>query len=155
MAAAKRESRVTLMTELLETLNVSQKELAERLDVSAKTISRWCARNPVLGAGMVTNLCAVANPTAPSLAIKIATTYGYDLAQLGVTSSAAAKLGSNHPEGERLLADALVCAAADVADVSPRVMRPALAAALARARDLGLTIDSALALLTAPAPKNG
>jgi len=40
------------------------------------------------------------------------------------------------------LIDAIVCAAADAADMIPRTMRPPLRAAFSRAAQLGLSIES-------------
>jgi hypothetical protein len=53
--------------------------------------------------------------------------------------------------------DSVLCAAADVLDLSPRAVRPALLAALARARDLSLGMDAlmdALAQSDPPAPSS-
>ncbi|MDP9001553.1 MAG: hypothetical protein M3O46_15745, partial [Myxococcota bacterium] len=44
----------------------------------------------------------------------------------------------------RTLIDAVVCAAAEALDVSPRAVRPALLAAFARASELGLTLERSL-----------
>jgi hypothetical protein len=54
--------------------------------------------------------------------------------------------------------EAVVCAAADAMDVSPRAMRPALLAAFTRARRIGLTVEAMEKALggageAGPAPK--
>jgi transcriptional regulator with XRE-family HTH domain len=48
--------------------------------------------------------------------------------------------------------DAVVYAAAETADVPPRAMRPAVAAAFRRAAELGLTVESVLSGLAAAEP---
>jgi DNA-binding transcriptional regulator YdaS (Cro superfamily) len=50
-------------------------------------------------------------------------------------------------------ADAVLCAAAERLDVSPRQLRPALAAAFARAAELGLAPDALARALAAQNPK--
>ena len=47
----------------------------------------------------------------------------------------------------RWLADAVVCAAAEALDTSPRLVRPALLAALRCAREAGLTVATLEAAL--------
>jgi hypothetical protein len=60
------------------------------------------------------------------------------------------------PIQARLLADAVVCAAAEALDVSPRVIRSVLHTAFVRASETGLSVDAiakALAPPTAPGAK--
>jgi hypothetical protein len=54
----------------------------------------------------------------------------------------------------RLLADAVVCAAAEALDVSPRVIRSVLHTAFVRASETGLSVD-AIANALAPPPGDG
>jgi hypothetical protein len=54
------------------------------------------------------------------------------------------------PMSARLLVDAVVCAAAEALDVSPRSVRGALHAAFARAKETGLSIDAIEAALAPP-----
>jgi len=67
---------------------------------------------------------------------------------------AAAPSRSPSPAAE-LLADSVVCAAAEATDISPRTVRPVLLAALTRARQLGMTLEMLDAVLraTQPAPR--
>jgi transcriptional regulator with XRE-family HTH domain len=50
------------------------------------------------------------------------------------------------------LVDAVVCAAAEALDVSPRVVRPGLLAAIRCAREVGLTVEEMEAALSAARP---
>jgi hypothetical protein len=58
------------------------------------------------------------------------------------------------PVQARLLADAVVCAAAEALDVSPRVIRSVLYTAFVRASETGLSMD-AIAIALAPPPVDG
>ena len=137
-----------------DALGILQKDLAALLGVSPKTIGRWTSGSTLLPPDLVATLARAVGAKDPALAAKIAAAHGHTLSELGIAQSASPSLSSSAgPSREQqILADALVCAAAEVADVSPRRMRPALAAALARAREAGLTIDAAHALLSAPEP---
>jgi transcriptional regulator with XRE-family HTH domain len=134
-------------------LGVLQKDLAEMLGVSTKTISRWMGGAANLDPSQLATLTSAVHAKEPALAARIAAAHGRTLEELGIVTPAAAEsTATRDPRAERLLADAIVCSAAEVADVSPRAMRPALAAALGRAREAGLTLDAAHALFAA-APK--
>jgi hypothetical protein len=84
-------------------------------------------------------------PHDPAFAAEIALMGGTTLEALGLvkapdTSLVAVQTGSAKPESiSAAQLDAILCAGAETLDVSPRQLRPALAAAFARAQELGLT----------------
>lgn len=92
-------------------------------------------------------------PHDPAFAAEIATMGGTTLEALGLTRAASgaavpAETSALEPAKSeavsRAHADAVLCAAAECLDASPRQLRPVLAAAFARALELGLS-TSALA----------
>ncbi len=142
-------------------LPMLQVNMAPFLGVSTRTMRRWTDGGVHLGPTALVKLATAVHLKDPALAARIAAVHGETLEGLGVVrpppppSAAPAPAAPSAPvrdlKAERLLADALVCTAAEVADVSPRAMRPALVAALGRAREAGLvTIEAAQALFAAP-----
>ena len=137
------EDTAALLAHGLRALGMLQTELAALLGVSPKTISRWLGGGAILAPVTVATFAGAVHAKDPALAARIAAAHGHTLEELGIVAA---------PGTNRNLADAIVCAAAEVADVSPRAMRPALVAALERARETGLTIEAMHALFaTAPA----
>jgi UDP-N-acetylmuramyl pentapeptide synthase len=56
------------------------------------------------------------------------------------------------PSVSSKLVDAIVCAASEAADVSPRAMRPGLVAAIRCAREVGVTLEQIEGALSAARP---
>jgi hypothetical protein len=116
-----------------------QIELAEFLGVSDRTMRRWTVGGTRLIPSKLTLLVEAVHPNDPVLAGRIAAYHGQTLEEMGL----------GLPPEQRV-AFAIVRAAADVVGVSPSAMRPAIAAALERAKAEGLTLESAHALVAAP-----
>jgi transcriptional regulator with XRE-family HTH domain len=129
-----------LLVQAQNALGVSQGQLGDLLGLSRQTIWRYQTgqSNPLgsslqdlarrvraIDAGLASRL-AGAGSGARKASFKIATH----------------KSASGGPVETRLLADAIVCAAAEALDASPRAVRRALLAAFARARDTGLALDA-------------
>jgi hypothetical protein len=97
-----------------------------------------------------------------SLAGQLAAASGATLESLGLVTAApkaeatpvSLALAPVDPIQARLLADAVVCAAAEALDVSPRVIRSVLHTAFVRASETGLSVD-AIAKALAPTPVDG
>jgi hypothetical protein len=164
MTRSQREDMGTLLVLAGQAIPMLQVRLAKLLGVSSRTMRRWTAGSTHLLPSQLVTLCGAVHPKDPALAARIAAYHGQTLEGLGIVQpppppptpkAPAPKPPPPDPRANRLLADALVGAAAEVADVSPRAMRPALAAMLERARDAGLTIETAHALLAPPTKTKG
>jgi transcriptional regulator with XRE-family HTH domain len=125
-------------------LRLSQKGIAERLGASERTSVRWSAGSHP-GKLRLARLAKLVHPVDRDLAGDIAESIGTTLAKLGldVTATADARVLVS----PRLALDAVVCAVAETLDLSPRVLRPALLAALRTMRNAGLAPEDAEKLL--------
>ncbi len=131
-----------------DVLHLNQRELAERLGVSRRTIVRWTARATAIGPSDMIALARLVFPhdvqLAEALALKSATT----LERLGLVRPVPPPppplpppVPSPPPPPLARLVDIVVCAVADALDLAPRAARPALLAGITRARELGLKLD--------------
>jgi hypothetical protein len=129
------------MDEARTALQVSQNGLAAKLGVSRRTGQRWNAGKGPWGLDLQ-NMARIVYPVDPSLAAEIAAAGGATLEALGIVSPAPPLPAPQVPMGppDRVV-DAVVCAAAEAMQVTPQSVRPALLAAFACARELGLTLD--------------
>lgn len=125
-----------LMDEARRVLGVSQNGLAQRMGVSRRTGQRWNAQGGPQGTD-VHKLALLVYPVDAGLAAEIAEAGGTTLAALGVLPPTLPE-----PSGppDRVV-DAVVCAAAEAMQVMPQSVRPAVLAAFACARELGLTVE--------------
>jgi DNA-binding transcriptional regulator YiaG len=113
-------------------LNMSQREFGPALGASHRTASRWDTGASTPLSGELARLAAVLVPVDRDLAEEAAAHAGDTLEGLGLVPPRVTT-----PD----LVDAVVCAGADVGDVSPRALRPVLHAAFKRARALGLSFE--------------
>ena len=132
---------------------MTYQEIGRHAGVSGRTVQRWVAgQSHPIGTNFH-RLAAVVHPRDPVLAADIAAFCGTTLEALGVVRpepTAAPALAPARPTAAH--AETVVYAAAEAMDVSPRAIRPALAAAFARAAELGFTAsDFALVLAEKPA----
>jgi hypothetical protein len=125
-------------------LGLGQEGVGKIMGVSGRTIQRWGS-----GSGLrlirphAESLARAVYPKDAELAAHIAAAAGTTLQELGIASV---------PPGPRAghLVDSLVCAAAEAMDVLPRLVRPGLLAAFARALEMGLTVEMVHAALAGP-----
>ena len=117
-----------------------QTTFAEFLGVSDRTMRRWQDGGTRLTLAMLLTLAGAVYPKDPALAARLAAAHGYTLEELGIGLPP-----------DQLLAYAITSAAAEVVGVTPRDMRPALAAAFDKARAAGLTMEALHALFAGPA----
>jgi hypothetical protein len=138
----------SLLMEAGRVLHLNQRELAERLGVSRRTIVRWTARVTAMSPTDMIALARLVFPhdvrLAEALALKSATT----LERLGLVRPVPPPppplpppVPSPPPPPLARLLDIVVCAVADALDLAPRAARPALLAGVRRARELGLKLD--------------
>jgi transcriptional regulator with XRE-family HTH domain len=147
----------------LEVGHWNLRELAKAAGRSARTVSHWInGEGGILTPGNYHSLAHAMFPHDAAFAAEIATMGGTTLEALGLVKAPPAPLppAMVHPPPELALvsrleaatpaqADAVLCTAAERLDVSPRQLRPVLAAAFARALELGLS-TAALARAFAP-----
>jgi hypothetical protein len=147
-----------LLWRLQTALHMNQKELANLLGLSSRTIIRYYQRG---GALIPSNYATLAKALAPrdlSLATYCARLSGLTLEQLGIakapelpapasSASAATRPAPSAPH----LADSVVCAGAEAMQCTPTQMRPGLAAALERMIALGMSAEQTLEALSPPA----
>jgi DNA-binding XRE family transcriptional regulator len=141
-----------LVWEARRSLGMNQKELALALGVSRSTAQRIDAGRSTLGLLEITRLADLVRPSNADLAGKLCAYAAPLYEALGrmppapaapATAPAAATVDSD------LAVESVIGAAADAAELSPRAIRPAVAAAFARAQELGLSIEAVIRLLGA------
>ena len=144
-------------------LHMLQVDMAPFLGVSTRTMRRWTDGGVHLGPTALVKLTAAVHAKDPALAARIAAVHGETLEGLGVVlpPPPSAARGPPRPRvpcetsnAERLLADALVCAAAGEWLTSLRArMRPRPRCGAGPGARAGLaTIEAAQALFDAPPP---
>lgn len=138
-------------------LHLTQRELASLVGTSLRTVQRWEAHRSHPAAFEIHRLADAIRPHDPALASELD-----ELApRPAPPAPPAAQIvapplppppPSSPPFPAAVLLDSVVCAAAEAMTLAPQALRPALLAAFARAKDVGLTIDAAIEGLT-PQPK--
>jgi hypothetical protein len=136
------------LTRMGITLGMHHGTIAQALGVSRRSVSRWALEGVRLPRSQLVPIAELALARRPDLAAEIAALAGETLESLGLVPAPPAQtLGPLPPHK---LADLVVFAAAEACDVSPRAVRPGLLAAVRTAREVGLTLETLEALLTAP-----
>jgi DNA-binding XRE family transcriptional regulator len=136
-------------------LRTTQQELAQRLGASRRTATRWAARQSSPSPEQMRELARLAYAAGDTaLAADIATTCGETMVGLGLVAASAPIEGvapvAPPPRPSPLVVDAVVCAAADEAALTPSAVRGILRAAFARAVALGLTAEEVADALSPP-----
>jgi transcriptional regulator with XRE-family HTH domain len=137
-----------LLVEAQHALGGSQTDLGKLVGVSRRTVWRWQGgQSSPDGREILTIIGKVHAVNAP-LAARLAQAYGETLESLGIVPPPKAierPIEKPDPLADplqrRAFVDAVVCAAAEALDVSPRLVRRVLAIAVARARDTGVSLD--------------
>ena len=134
----------------------NQEMLAKMLGTSLRTVQRWAANKSSPSDEQLRRLAVAVHSSDANLARRIAALVRETPESLGLVAPAAVSTAPARPAAvTAMLVDSIVSAAADALDVSPRVARPALLAAMERATLAGLGVDEVLAVLRpppAPAP---
>ena len=123
-----------------DVLGMSQGELGRVLGASARTIMRWESSSDGGRRGWA-GLIRLIHAHDATLAAQMAAYAGGSIESFIPTHTVASHL-----------VDAVVCAAAEAIDSSPRALRIALRAAFARAAELGLSVEDVHTALTNEAP---
>ena len=134
---------------------MDQGDLARAMGVSRRTIIRWQKGQTAPVEAQIRELVAIVRQQDEDLADELLAAAIFEVLvrpeEVGAAHSvvaapeaSATPAGPPQPPGPAPphLIDAIVCAAADAADMIPRSMRPPLRAAFSRAAQLGLSIES-------------
>jgi hypothetical protein len=164
MAKVETESLAALLTRVARALGLSQGGMGELAGSSRKTVGRWQAGRAAPSSSQVDVIAHALLPIDRELALALVLAYNdrlstpelqpYHVAVQPFLPPPAAPASPKRVTVEPHLIDAIVYAACAVADLSPKALRGAVAAAFQRAHELGLdNATVAEALSTAPAPE--
>jgi transcriptional regulator with XRE-family HTH domain len=123
---------------------MSRDQVGTALGWSKRTIGRWEAGRTAVYPKAILDLALLVHPVDPVLAGEMARAAGSSLVELGLEPAG----GATPP----ILADAIVCAAADAMRSIPETARAGLLAAFRRARELRMTVEEVERALTPAAP---
>jgi transcriptional regulator with XRE-family HTH domain len=140
-----------------QTLHFSQNDLARALGVSRRTGQRWTAGSGPVGTDLH-KMARLVYPADAALAAEIAAAAGTTLDGLGVLPPPPPPPEPPHeptPPADWIVDAAVVCAAAEAMQVMPQSVRPAVLAAFACARELGLTVEGVERVLRSRLPSSG
>jgi DNA-binding XRE family transcriptional regulator len=151
-----------LMIAVRTTLRLSQNELARQVGVSRRTGQRWNSGRGPLAPDLHT-MARLVYPVDPALAAEVCEAGRTTLEALGIVPPPApapppppAPPPAPVAPPDRVVDAVIVCAAAEAIQATPQSVRPAVLAAFACARELGLTVEGvervlrASVVLTAP-----
>ncbi len=127
-------------------LGIPLNELARRIGSSERTSQRWSAGSSSVHPVFLADAARLVFPVDAPLAAELAAAGQTTLEALGLVAPAPPEEKAP-PVPRHLLGDAIACAAADVARTTPARARAALAAAFARARELGVSAEEVAALV--------
>jgi DNA-binding XRE family transcriptional regulator len=141
-----------------QALGTTQAKLGETLGVSRRTAQRWASGGGYLLPERMLDLVQRVHPHNAQLAGVLAATLGSTLEGLGVVQPPPPPLPppvpAPPPPPPVGIVDAVVCAAAEAMELTPREVRLGLHAAFSRAQEIGLSVEVVVAALkaTLPAP---
>ena len=127
-----------LIIECRMALGLTQEEMGKLVGCTKRTVQRWEDRGALLVAPEVEALVRALHPVRPDLATQIAAIDGRTPDQIGLSTPAGRTSGA--PKSDPI--DAVVVAAAEAIGVTAEAVRPAVAAAFARAEDEGLDVKT-------------
>jgi transcriptional regulator with XRE-family HTH domain len=145
-----------------DALHLNQRQTAELLGASLRTVQRWDAGQSEPGAHDMAGLAIAVHPNDPALAARIAPRSGKTLEQLGLPPEKTESSDDGSDAAKRVapelvghFASSVVCATADVLAVPPATARAALLVAFRTAADLGLTVEDLVSALAVAPSKGG
>jgi hypothetical protein len=128
---------------------MTHRQFGEALGASERTSLRWIAGRSTVTIDRLHALARLVHPRDPALAAVLAEASSETLESLGIVPP------SPPPRPAlpaHLVADHLVCAAADAFGGAPSAARAALRAAFGRALEMGLSVEEVVKALAASAP---
>jgi hypothetical protein len=149
-------------------LSLNNRELAQLVGSSQRTVERWSGGGSTPYSDHITRLAVAVYPRNAEIARRLASFLGQSLESLGIEKPPPPPPAPPPPPVVApppppvvqppspspltpLLVEAVVAAAAEALDVSPHVARPAVLAAVERAKAAGLSLDDLLLVLRPPA----
>jgi len=140
-----------------QALGTTQAGLGESIGISRRTAQRWAKHGGMLLEGDMMNLARRVYACNAELAAVLASALGSTLEGLGIVSPPPPPLPPPAPPAPPPplptgVVDAVVCAAAEAMELTPRAVRRGLHAAFARAQEIGLTLDTVVQVLAASLP---
>jgi hypothetical protein len=132
-----------LVVRAQRTLGMTHRMFGEALGMSERTALRWASGRSSLSVPRLCKLAGLVHPRDASLAASIAEAASETLDSLGIVAPpppVAPPVPAPAPLAPHLVADLVVCAAADALGAAPSATRGALLAAFGRARELGLRV---------------
>ena len=148
-----------ILFDISKVLHKNHREMAEFLGISRRTMQRVISGQSSLSGGHFVAIARAVHPTNPVLAARCAQRAGTTLEALGLVAARSTPMaGNGAPEQPKpapphpRLADSVVYVAADILDLAPRAVRPAMLAAFRRAGELGLSVEMLTRALEEPAP---
>jgi transcriptional regulator with XRE-family HTH domain len=118
-------------------LGLTQEGFGDLFGCTKRTVQRWEEGGTTLVPSEIEALARLLLPVRPDLAAQIAASDDTTLDPLGIVSAGAASpIATSDPT------DSVVRAAAEVMGVTPDAIRPAIAAAFARAREVGVDVQT-------------
>jgi DNA-binding XRE family transcriptional regulator len=127
-----------LMIECRMALGLTQKEMGNLVGKTKRTVQRWEDRGALLIAAEVAALVQALRPVRPDLAERIAAILDQSRAEIGLPALAHGTIDATKADP----IEAVVAAAARAIGVTPQAVRPAVAAAFARAVEEGLDVHT-------------
>ena len=125
-----------LVAKAQQTLGMTHRAFGQALRSSERTAARWAAGRSSLSVSQLCTLARLVHPRDPALAASLAEASSETLESLGIVTPGWAPA----PLAPHLIADLIVCAAADALGTAPSAARGALLAAFSRAREMGLSV---------------
>jgi len=125
----------TLVVECRMALGLTQTEFGNILGRTKRTVQRWEDSGALLIPQEVEALARALHPVRPDLAEKVAVATHTTLDTLGIRPTAGVS-----PDSDPI--ESVVRAAAEAMGVSGEAIRPAIAAAFARAHEVGLDVQA-------------
>jgi transcriptional regulator with XRE-family HTH domain len=143
---------LSLVTRAQLALRMNQRELAELLGISRRTVTRWYANQSSLSVGEVEKIARAVFPVDATLAAGLAAECGKTLESMGLVrheppAPVVVPLAVPSAPPPRAyppiapMVESIVCAAVEVTQSTPAAARGVVRAVFARARALGLTVQ--------------
>jgi DNA-binding XRE family transcriptional regulator len=128
-------------------LSMSRDEVGTAVGWSKRSIGRWESGRSAVSPKTMQDLARLVHAVDPVLAAEMARATGSSVVELGLEPAGGAT--------PAILADAIVCAAADAMKTIPETARAGLVAAFRRAQELRMSTDDVANALTASAERAG